>query len=60
MPESPRKGWVKRSKQYQIRKDSVESRYGKLGVEDFIDVVKMTIAEKFQEKIQLNESVGEL
>lgn len=51
MPESPRAGWHNKDgtirKDYQDRKDFIDSFYGSLDVNDFVAVVKMTITETF-------------
>jgi len=56
MPESPRAGWHNKDgtirQDYQDRKDFIDSFYGTLNVEDYVDVVKMAIAKKFGEIIE--------
>jgi hypothetical protein len=52
-PDSPRKGWWQDGHRadYQFRKDYIDSLFGNLGVKDFVNVVKMSIAQKFDEHI---------
>jgi len=56
MPESPRAGWHNKDgtirQDYQDRKDFIDSFYGMLGVEDYVHVVKMSVAKKFGEIIE--------
>jgi hypothetical protein len=53
MPESPRAGWHNKDgtirKDYQDRKDFIDSFYGTLDVDDFVSVVKMAVAKEFGE-----------
>ena len=46
--ESPRKGWWQDGNRtdYKFRKDYIDSFFGNLGAEDFVNVVKMSIAQK--------------
>ena len=41
-----RKGWWQKGAIYKFRKDYIDSLFGNLNVKEFIDVVKMSIAEK--------------
>jgi hypothetical protein len=46
----PRKGWWQKGPVYKFRKDYIDSLFGNLGVEDFVDVVKLSIKQKFQDR----------
>ena len=48
-PGGQRKGWWQKGPVYKFRKDYIDSLFGSLGVEDFVDVVKLSIKQKFQE-----------
>jgi len=52
-PENPRKGWWQDGfrTDYKFRKDYIDSLFGNLGVEDFVNVVKMSIAQKIGDNI---------
>ncbi|MDR3110339.1 MAG: DUF3883 domain-containing protein [Planctomycetaceae bacterium] len=62
MPESPRAGWHNADgsirQDYQNRKDYIDSFYGNLGVEDYVAVVKMTVAKKFGERVAEQKLLG--
>jgi len=47
-PDSPRKGWRQDGDRpdYKFRKDYIESFFGNLGAADYVNVVKMSIAQK--------------
>jgi hypothetical protein len=57
-PESSRKGWWQDGGRtdYKFRKDYIESFFGNLGVEDFVNVVKMSIAKNVTSN-NLNDKV---
>ncbi|GBU24934.1 hypothetical protein R83H12_01570 [Fibrobacteria bacterium R8-3-H12] len=59
-PESPRKGWWQDGYRtdYKFRKDYIDSFFGNLGVEDFVNVVKMSIAQKFSGNVLDNANVN--
>ncbi|WP_461246762.1 protein NO VEIN domain-containing protein [Treponema sp. R6D11] len=52
-PESSRKGWWQDGfrNDYKFRKNYIDSFFGNLGVEDFVNVVKMSIAQKFSDNV---------
>jgi hypothetical protein len=52
-PKSPRKGWWQDGNRtdYKFRKDYIDSFFGNLDSEDFVNVVKMSIAQKFNDNI---------
>jgi len=58
-PENPRKGWWQDGDRtdYKFRKDYIDSFFGDLSVEDFVNVVKMSIAQKFGDKVLGNENL---
>jgi hypothetical protein len=51
-PESPRKGWWQDGDRsdYKFRKDYIDSMFGNLSAKEFVDVVKLSIAEKLSGK----------
>jgi hypothetical protein len=59
-PESPRKGWWQDGNRadYKFRKDYIDSFFGNLDVENFVNVVKMSIAQKFDDKVLALSSVN--
>jgi hypothetical protein len=59
-PESPRKGWWQDGNRtdYKFRKDYIDSFFGNLGVEDFVNVVKMSIAQKADGNVLINATVN--
>jgi len=50
-PGGKRKGWWQKGDVYKFRKDYIDSLLGNLGVEDFVNVVKMSIAHKFNDNV---------
>jgi len=56
-PGGPRKGWWQKGPVYKFRKDYIDSLFGNLSVEDFVDVVKLSIKQKFQGKLLPSQSL---
>jgi hypothetical protein len=59
-PDNPRKGWWQDGDRtdYKFRKDYIDSFFGNLDARDFVDVVKMAIAKKFNNKILAKVNSG--
>jgi hypothetical protein len=46
----PRKGWWQKGDVYKFRKDYIDSLFGKLDSKEFVEIVKLSIAEKLSGK----------
>ena len=43
----PRKGWWQKGEVYKFRKDYIDSLFGNLNINEYVEMIKLSIAEKY-------------